>query len=96
MRVSDNGQGIPSGEQESIFARFHQIRPAKGADTKGTGLGLPICKGLVEAHGGRLTVESEQGRGSTFTFDLEGVVRSKEESVGSSQAGAERSGTSVS
>ncbi|HEX2226715.1 MAG TPA: ABC transporter substrate binding protein [Candidatus Binatia bacterium] len=70
VSVSDTGPGIPPEEREKIFDKFYQIGEAAGAKPKGTGLGLPICKALVELHGGRIWVESEANRGSTFHFTL--------------------------
>ena len=70
VSVSDTGPGIPPDEQEKIFAKFYQITEANGANPKGTGLGLAISKALVELHGGRIWVESEPSRGSTFCFTL--------------------------
>jgi signal transduction histidine kinase/FixJ family two-component response regulator len=65
--VSDSGPGIGEEEKEHIFDRFwHGKRQGRA----GAGLGLTIAKGIVEGHGGRLTVESELGRGSTFRFTL--------------------------
>jgi signal transduction histidine kinase len=71
MTVTDTGPGIPAADQARIFDKFEQvrgIRPAAGA--KGTGLGLAIVKGLVEAQGGRVSVNSQVGRGSAFSVHL--------------------------
>ncbi len=65
--VSDTGSGIPSENLPHVFNRFWQERRTAG---QGTGLGLSIVKGIVEAHGGEVTVESTEGRGSTFAFTL--------------------------
>ncbi len=70
LTVSDNGPGIPPGELGRIFDKFHQVRRPRGPGGPGSGLGLPISRQLVEMHGGRLTVESVQGKGSTFTVVL--------------------------
>jgi len=66
--VSDTGPGIPLESQENIFERFTRLESAKG--TQGTGLGLPFCKLAVEAHGGKIWVESTPGEGSEFKFTL--------------------------
>jgi two-component system, OmpR family, phosphate regulon sensor histidine kinase PhoR len=66
--VSDNGAGIPAEELERIFERFYKADRARSGG--GTGLGLSISRHLVEAHGGRIWVESLQGRGSTFHFTI--------------------------
>ena len=68
--VGDNGPGIPLEEKEKIFDKFYQIAEVGGAKPKCTGLGLAISKVLVELHGGRIWVESEMNRGSTFSFTL--------------------------
>ncbi|MBI4506880.1 MAG: PAS domain-containing protein [Chloroflexi bacterium] len=68
--VRDEGIGIPVEQRERIFERFHQVDGALTRSRPGTGLGLAICQGIVEAHGGRIWVESEVGHGSTFFFSL--------------------------
>jgi signal transduction histidine kinase/DNA-binding NarL/FixJ family response regulator len=65
--VADTGPGIPPEQVPHIFGAFWQ---ARHADRRGLGLGLSIARGLVEAHGGRIWVESEPGRGATFVFTL--------------------------
>ena len=67
--VKDNGIGIPIEEQQHIFDRFYRVSGVAG-DYDGTGLGLNIVKSIVEAHGGRVWVESTPGKGSTFTVVL--------------------------
>ncbi len=71
VSISDTGIGIAPEDYAAVFEQFKQV----GGDTltdkpKGTGLGLPICKEIVEHHGGRIWLESEQGKGSTFLFAL--------------------------
>lgn len=68
VSISDQGQGIPPEEQPQIFERFYRAKDA-GA-SKGSGLGLFIVRMLVQAHGGSVWVESEVGKGSTFSFTL--------------------------
>jgi two-component system, NtrC family, sensor histidine kinase KinB len=67
VAVSDTGEGIPPEYLPHIFDKFVQV---PGAATGGAGLGLAICRLIVEAHGGQISVQSEIGHGSTFTFTL--------------------------
>jgi signal transduction histidine kinase/CheY-like chemotaxis protein len=68
--VTDSGIGIAPGDQAKVFEKFKQVGDTLTDKPKGTGLGLPICKEIVEYHGGRIWVESEPGKGSTFSFTL--------------------------
>jgi PAS domain S-box-containing protein len=70
VSVSDTGPGISKEEAEKIFYKFYQAPQGSGQTSTGTGLGLAICKALVGMHGGRIWVESEAGKGSTFSFTL--------------------------
>jgi two-component system phosphate regulon sensor histidine kinase PhoR len=68
--VKDQGIGIPRGEQEKIFDRFHRVASGLVHDIKGSGLGLAIVRHNIEAHGGRVELESRPGQGSTFSIVL--------------------------
>jgi PAS domain S-box-containing protein len=70
ISVGDKGIGIPLREQERIFDRFQRVDNKASRSTQGAGLGLYICRAILEAHGGRIWVESELGKGSTFSFSL--------------------------
>lgn len=70
ISVSDTGRGIAKENQERIFERFQQVDRTDVGGEKGTGLGLAIAKDLVELHGGTISVQSELGKGSTFSFTL--------------------------
>jgi two-component system, OmpR family, phosphate regulon sensor histidine kinase PhoR len=76
LSVADTGIGIPKASQERIFERFYRVDAARSREVGGTGLGLAITKHLVEAHGGRIEVDSEVGRGSTFTVLLPRIHKS--------------------
>lgn len=68
--VADEGIGIPAGEEERVFEPFHRVDSSLRRRTQGAGLGLYLVKALVEAHGGRVWVRSEEGKGATFFFTL--------------------------
>ncbi|MDQ7794816.1 MAG: ATP-binding protein [bacterium] len=68
--VRDTGSGVPAAERERIWDRFYKVDKARTRGEAGTGLGLAIVKRIVEAHGGTVAVESEQGAGSAFSFTL--------------------------
>jgi signal transduction histidine kinase len=70
IEVVDEGLGIPSSERERIFEKFYRLDPQQTRGVGGSGLGLYICRELVERMNGRLDVESEPGRGSRFTVRL--------------------------
>jgi signal transduction histidine kinase len=70
VSVSDTGTGIAAGDQDKIFEEFRQAEGSIAQKKGGTGLGLAIAKKIVEMHGGKIWVESEVGKGSTFTFTL--------------------------
>jgi signal transduction histidine kinase len=69
-RVSDTGIGIPKDQLENVFAEFRQADATIAREFGGTGLGLSLTKKFVELHGGRIRVESEVGKGSTFVFSI--------------------------
>jgi two-component system phosphate regulon sensor histidine kinase PhoR len=68
--VQDEGLGIPVGEQERIFDKFYRLDPDQRRGIGGTGLGLYICRELVRSMHGRIWVDSEPGKGTTFAFEL--------------------------
>jgi PAS domain S-box-containing protein len=70
IMVSDEGMGIPAEELKHIFERFHRIDKGPARAIKGLGLGLYLCKMIIEAHGGTIEVSSELEKGSQFTFSL--------------------------
>jgi two-component system, OmpR family, phosphate regulon sensor histidine kinase PhoR len=72
IHVRDQGMGIPSGHLSRLFERFYRVDKARSRNMGGTGLGLAIVKHIIQAHGGQVTVQSAQQRGSTFTLHLPG------------------------
>jgi len=70
VNVQDTGIGVPTSERERIFDRFYQVDGGVNRLYKGTGLGLTICRHIVEHHGGRIWVQSDQDRGATFAFTI--------------------------
>ena len=75
ISVSDTGIGIAPDDQPKIFEEFRQVGGDYAHKVEGTGLGLTLAKKFVELHGGKIWVESEVGKGSTFTFTLPTNVR---------------------
>ena len=70
IRVHDEGIGIPGSEQKKIFQKFVRGAGAKALSVKGTGIGLAMVQHVVSAHGGTIALDSETGRGTTFTILL--------------------------
>jgi signal transduction histidine kinase len=68
--VADQGIGIPDGEQDQLFQRFYRVDSSLRRKTQGAGLGLYLCRSIVEAHGGRIWLRSEPGKGTTVFFAL--------------------------
>jgi two-component system phosphate regulon sensor histidine kinase PhoR len=73
--VEDDGIGIPKEDLSRIFERFYRVDKGRSKEMGGTGLGLSIVKHLVQVHGGRVWVESQPGKGSTFYFTLPGRIK---------------------
>lgn len=69
LSVKDDGMGIPAEHREKIWQRFYQADPSRSGDN-GAGLGLSMVKKIAEIHGGYMSLESEEGKGSTFTLHL--------------------------
>ena len=75
LGISDTGVGIAQDDLPHLFSKFFHCDNSSTREVSGTGLGLFITKHLVEAHGGRLEVESQEGIGSTFSFSMPVAVR---------------------
>jgi PAS domain S-box-containing protein len=74
ISIDDHGIGIPQDEMERVFERFYRVNNAVTHDTSGFGLGLSVCRGIVEAHGGKIWAESTLGQGTTFSFTLPAMM----------------------
>jgi signal transduction histidine kinase len=70
VTVADTGIGIPADRMKELFEPFHQLDGSSTRRHGGTGMGLSLCRQIVEAHGSKMTVQSAEGKGSTFLFDL--------------------------
>jgi two-component system OmpR family sensor kinase len=70
VKIVDTGIGIPKEEQEKIFKRFYRMDKSRSRETGGVGLGLSIAEWIVHAHHGRIEIDSELNKGSTFTVYL--------------------------
>jgi|SRR3954471_3306625 two-component system sensor histidine kinase KdpD len=71
VEVADEGDGIPAGEEETIFRKFHRTSGAdRSSPPGGSGLGLTICRGIITAHGGRIWLERNGGKGAAFRFSI--------------------------
>ena len=73
VSVSDEGIGIPTDQVDKLFKKFSRVNSNEVRDIKGAGLGLWICKEIVEAHGGKIWIESQFGKGSTMKFTINKV-----------------------
>jgi two-component system phosphate regulon sensor histidine kinase PhoR len=79
LTVQDNGPGIPKRDRKRVFEKFYQVdarlsSPTQGKVDRGSGLGLSIVRAVARAHGGRVELDSEVGRGSRFTLWLPAVA----------------------
>src|SRR5579859_7129674 len=72
ISIGDRGPGIPPADLERIFDKFYRVigTTRRATSTMGTGLGLAVCRGLVEAHGGHIWAENREGGGAVFRFTL--------------------------
>ena len=89
--VKDNGLGVPRDALPRLFEKFYRVRCDDRKDIIGTGLGLSLVKQIVEVHGGHISVQSEHGAGSTFTF----TVPLKSAGEGSQAEGGGATGSTV-
>lgn len=71
VSVKDNGKGIPPDAIDKVFKKFYQVDTSSTRESGGSGLGLSICKGIIDAHGGRIWVTSDLGNGAVFSFSLQ-------------------------
>lgn len=82
VSVSDSGSGIPDEELDHVFDRFHRIDPSRARTTGGSGLGLTIARGIIQAHGGSIWAEHGSERGTVFMFTLPTTPRKIDPEVG--------------
>ncbi len=75
LQVTDQGIGIGQKDRARIFQRFYRAKNQPVSETSGSGLGLPLVKHIVEAHGGQISIESEVGKGSTFSVMLPHAIK---------------------
>jgi signal transduction histidine kinase len=89
LTVADTGAGIPEAELPRLFERFHRVKGAKSRTHEGTGIGLALVQELVSLHGGAVRVESEEGKGSTFTVAVKaGTAHLPPDRLGAARATA--------
>jgi two-component system, OmpR family, sensor kinase len=88
LEVADEGAGIPPEHLDRIFERFYRVDPSRSRSTGGTGLGLSIVASIVEAHGGKVSVSSEEGRGTVFRVQLPTEVQGPSSPAGRPVANA--------
>jgi two-component system OmpR family sensor kinase len=88
LEVVDEGAGIPAEHLDRIFERFYRVDPSRSRSTGGTGLGLSIVASIVEAHGGKVSVSSEKGRGTVFRVQLPTEVEGSSSPAGRSAVDA--------
>jgi signal transduction histidine kinase len=93
IEVIDHGLGIPQEQVAKLFQKFARVRSDEHMKVSGTGLGLYICRLIVEGHGGQIWVESEFGRGSTFGLALPVDARQVLKSLPAEQAADSPAGT---
>jgi signal transduction histidine kinase len=85
ISISDSGPGVPDGHKENVFRKFHQVKQGKKVAGQGVGLGLAICKTIVEAHRGQIWVEDNANGGSVFCFTLQPAAEEEIVKCGQSQ-----------
>jgi signal transduction histidine kinase len=93
IEVTDHGLGIPQDQISKLFQKFARVRDEKHLSISGTGLGLYICRLIVEGHGGQVWVESEVGKGSTFGLVLPLDARAAQAAAKESSAPVSARGT---
>ena len=74
ISIRDHGPGLTQDQVSRVFDKFYRVDAGLTRETEGTGLGLALCRGVVEAHGGKITVESTPGNGCTFIVSLPAIV----------------------